>query len=130
MAFCEECGDYFHRDPDEYWKKLCLDCWKEKQEFTSGFKRDRVQELEEENRELRQEIFRLRYLSPLQAQVDNSFNKLVERHLKFLIFACHPDRNGGSIEAGEVTRRLLDFRDQKKNRCGGAGFGNGSGMRG
>jgi len=34
----------------------------------------------------------------------------IKKHLKFLIFVCHPDRNPGKGEAAEVTRELLALR--------------------
>lgn len=34
----------------------------------------------------------------------------VKKHIRFLIFACHPDRNGGRAESTEVTRELLKLR--------------------
>ena len=34
----------------------------------------------------------------------------IKKHLKFLIFVCHPDRNAGRQEAAEVTRELLALR--------------------
>ena len=35
----------------------------------------------------------------------------IQRHLRFLIFACHPDRNNGRDEAVKVTRELLKLRN-------------------
>ena len=35
---------------------------------------------------------------------------IITKYLKFLIFACHPDRNPGRVEAVEVTKALLDLR--------------------
>lgn len=29
MAYCKNCGKYFHREDHEYWKKLCIECWRE-----------------------------------------------------------------------------------------------------
>jgi hypothetical protein len=36
----------------------------------------------------------------------------VMEHLKFFIFACHPDRNPGRGEALEVTKELLKLRGE------------------
>ncbi len=116
MAFCVKCGEYFHRDASEKWKKLCLGCWIAQQ---NG--KDKIEELEDQIRELQQENFRLRYCSPPPAQVNSQFEQQMGNHIKFLIFACHPDRNGGSAEAGEVTKWLLDFREQSKTRKLGGG---------
>lgn len=35
---------------------------------------------------------------------------IILKHLRFIIFACHPDRNPGRREAGEVTAALLKLR--------------------
>ena len=34
----------------------------------------------------------------------------ITKHLRFLIFVCHPDRNAGRQEAAEITRELLALR--------------------
>ncbi len=35
----------------------------------------------------------------------------IMQNLKFLIFACHPDRNSGKIAAEEVTKALLNLKE-------------------
>ena len=123
MATCQRCGDYFHKEPHEHWRLLCYDCWIS----TQGNKWDlkikvslpRYLELEERVTELEQRVFELTFCTP-PAAVDPDFNKLLEKHLRFLIFAAHPDRNSGSSEASEVTRMLLDLRDKRKAALAGA----------
>ena len=39
-----------------------------------------------------------------------SIPEFITKHLRFLIFVCHPDRNPGKAEAAEVTRELLALR--------------------
>jgi hypothetical protein len=62
------------------------------------------QRLKLENQRLRRELElnRGRYNS-----TDTSW---VKRYIKFLIFACHPDRNGGKTDALEVTKILIGLR--------------------
>jgi len=49
-------------------------------------------------------------LNELLAMVPVSVPAWIKKHLKFLIFVCHPDRNPGKGEAAEVTRELLALR--------------------
>jgi hypothetical protein len=37
----------------------------------------------------------------------------IKKYIKFLIFACHPDRNSGKNEAVEVTKELLKLYRRK-----------------
>ena len=49
-------------------------------------------------------------LNELLAMVPAPVPTWITKHLKFLIFVCHPDRNAGRQEAAEVTRELLALR--------------------
>jgi len=49
-------------------------------------------------------------LNELLAMVPVPAPAWIKKHLKFLIFVCHPDRNPGKGEAAEVTRELLALR--------------------
>ena len=49
-------------------------------------------------------------LNELLAMVPAPVPAWIKKHLRFLIFACHPDRNKGRQEAAEVTRKLLALR--------------------
>jgi len=49
-------------------------------------------------------------LNELLAMVPAPAPEWIKKHLKFLIFVCHPDRNAGRQEAAEVTRELLALR--------------------
>ena len=40
----------------------------------------------------------------------NKIPDWIKDNLKFLIFACHPDRNGGKAESVEVTKQLLKLK--------------------
>lgn len=39
---------------------------------------------------------------------------LSDEEIKALIKFCHPDKHGGSLEANEITKRLLGIRAQRK----------------
>lgn len=129
-AYCERCGAPFYREDHETWKKMCLGCWKRQKAYESKFTapsettllRDRVKRLELEVENLRGQNALLKmWLSESEENYQqNSMDSLLDKHIRFLIFACHPDRNGGSAEASEVTRMLLDLRNEK-TRVGGAG---------
>jgi hypothetical protein len=123
VAHCQECGEYFYRGPDEWWKRLCLDCWKERKNSGSNYHQEierlegRIEELETENWRLRSQIPAVNMFDELR---NKPFRDFILSNLKFLIFACHPDRNRGSAEANEVTRQLLELKNE--NPRGGAGF--------
>jgi hypothetical protein len=117
MAYCEECGDFFRREPSEHWKTLCLDCWKES-------KRHEVEELREENEELKEanEYLRLR-LRQLEDRPANNYQQHLSDYLRvypLLVKLAHPDRHGGSHEAHEVLVWCNRLRDDLKNGEAGA----------
>jgi len=111
VAYCRQCGNWFPRQASERWKTLCLECWKER-------KRGELEELQEENEYLRWR------LTEAEAQVSRlTVNPALSDFLRvfpLLVRLCHPDRNGGSQEATEATRWLLDMREIAKKLPGGA----------
>ncbi len=107
VASCEKCGAYFYREPDELWKRYCLDCWIEWKN------RDRIAELEAENEELWEKIWTLE-----RKLGEPEFPDSIWR---FLISVAHPDKHGNSVESNNATRWLLDFREKCKAGNGNAG---------
>ena len=109
MAVCEQCGKRFSRAPGETWKRLCLGCW---------FERKNARECER-CANLENEIERLE--AQLAAVRDYIFDVLggFRQFWPFLLRRAHPDHNGGSKEATDVTRWLLELRDATKNLPGG-----------
>jgi|GEM_PF-1552443 len=123
-ARCEKCGAEFERAPNESWKKLCYPCWREKQEKSQVVAlRRRLASLEDE----------LDYQKSLNASLDglveyqekviahlkerlahtDSWLALLQQHSRFLLLACHPDRNPAhAATATTVTQALLALRQQ------------------
>jgi hypothetical protein len=64
--------------------------------------KSKVRRLEQDNQSLA--------LEKLQGFGRPSVPDFIKVYLKFMIFACHPDRNPGRNEAVEVTKALLDLR--------------------
>ena len=50
---------------------------------------------------------------PQGTQPQGAMPTIIKSNLKFLIFACHPDRNPGRPEAAEITRELIALRGGK-----------------
>lgn len=69
----------------------------------------RAEQLERENRRLKLEAQQL----AMEKMNTYGVPQIIKKYLKFLIFACHPDRNPGRAEAVEVTKALLDLRGKK-----------------
>jgi hypothetical protein len=65
----------------------------------------KIRRLEQDNNDLA--------LEKLQSFGRPAVPEIIKKYLKFLIFACHPDRNPGREEAAEVTKALLDLRGKK-----------------
>lgn len=89
---CIDCGTEFYRKPDEWWKKRCFDCYKEyKSEYANYSYEGSL------------DSAALRKCQEIRGfLIDN---------IKFLIFACHPDRNPRHQEkATEVIKFLNEFR--------------------
>lgn len=73
--------------------------------------RAEVQKLEGELREVKMHFSELQHR--YQFELDKNHSTVpgwIMRHLKFFIFACHPDRNSGRAEATEVMKELLKLR--------------------
>jgi hypothetical protein len=67
--------------------------------------RVKIRRLEQDNQNLAME--------KLQGFGRPAVPEIIKKYLKFLIFACHPDRNPGRAEAVEVTKVLLNLRGEK-----------------
>lgn len=103
---CKDCGDTFWRDEGEEWKRLCLDCWKEKKRQEDG-----------REAELQQEIEQLRVsLASARREAASARPFLDRRVIKRIISLTHPDKHGGSETATEVTQQLLAIMQQQDNR--------------
>lgn len=125
---CQNCGAEFWREPNEGWKKLCYSCWQEKQEQSqvSALRRhlrhlqDSMEEME--NRLASQDNlidYQERVIAHLQARLAEAdcWLALLQQHSRFLLLACHPDRNPAHSEsATAVTQALLALRQQVAGR--------------
>ena len=139
MADCTECGGYFDREPDEYWKRLCLPCWiRNKREQESHYSDSianvlagwssipdaevEISNLKASNSLMAHDISLLRMeVKTLQTQLrmertlarapkSSSSLDFVKEHIKDLLMLCHPDRHKNSQRATEITSWLLDFK--------------------
>lgn len=119
-AQCSRCGETFYRKHDEKWKRLCLDCWKDQKNSTTGSSiyapsgadyrtmynnaRDRAERLLVENLRLKDQIRSI--------AVGSKEQRFLRSNLMTLIALCHPDRHGGnSVAANKITRELLEIRE-------------------
>ena len=82
-ATCQSCGQRFHRDAGETWKRLCLSCWIATQPPR-----------------------------PKRAPAADPLRDEMHEHMRGLLSLCHPDRHGNSALSTSVTRWLLDVRDR------------------
>lgn len=114
---CQICGQEFWRETNEMWKKLCYHCWREKQEHSQVLAlRQRLAYLEDDLK------YQERTIAYYQEQLAEAESRLAEvdgwlallrQHNRFLLLACHPDRNPGHAEtATAVTQTLLDLRQR------------------
>lgn len=123
-AYCVDCGDEFERADDERWKKRCYDCWSAGNGASTTYRPARrhsgnsslVAALEAENQRLKGKIFLLeeelwQAIHHRQEQKESIPAGFRDR-VRELIFFTHPDRNGGSAKAGELTQWLLSIRDR------------------
>lgn len=104
-AICAKCRQWFDRNEDESWKKLCLDCYLDKKAT--------------DNQHLSTIDYLHNKLSTMSDQLAESQRlvSLVQDNLKFLIMACHPDRNPGNVEAANlITKNLLDIKQTLKRQ--------------
>jgi len=107
---CPECGNEFFQD--EPWKKICIECWKDKKRRAGPHPREtweqrRIHELESKVQclEIQLELARQRMLRGPEVPHEFVMN------LKKIISLCHPDRHGGSRTANEITSFLNNIRD-------------------
>jgi len=127
-AQCQKCGAEFWREQNEGWKKLCYPCWRDKQEQSqvSTLRRHLIH-LEEALDEKENLIASLDQLIEYQEQVIANLKArladasgwlgLLQQHSRFLLLACHPDRNPAHTEsATAVTQALLALRKQLAGR--------------
>jgi len=135
-ARCEKCGAEFERAPNESWKKLCYPCWREKQENSQvvALRRrlasleDALEELQDALEEKDSLITSLDGLVEYQEQVIAHLKErlahaegwltLLQQHSRFLLLACHPDRNPAHAAAATVvTQALLALRQPANAGC-------------
>jgi len=128
-AQCVKCGAEFVREPHEIWKKLCYPCWREKQEQSQVVAlRRRLASLEDDLEykdsliasldglvEYQEQV--IAHLKERLAQADDWLT-LLRQHSRFLLLACHPDRNPAHADtATAVTQALLALRKQADGGC-------------
>jgi hypothetical protein len=121
-ATCQQCGAIFYRGHNEYWKRLCFECWLEnKNNKVTNLNRD----LQRNNQILIQENQRLmNQVEVLNREVAKLKNEITKRQQggvripddiwRFMILCCHPDRHWNSPVSNEATRWLLQFRETAK----------------
>jgi hypothetical protein len=83
IAYCDDCGATFRRDPDEGWKRLCLRCWIARQPPR-----------------------------PRPTPKPDPIRHELAEHMRGLIVLCHPDRHANSRLATKITQWLLDVRER------------------
>ena len=81
-ATCRECGDTFWRDEGEEWKRVCIDCWKEKKRIEAS----RESELQQEIEQLRSSLA----IARREAAAARPF--LDRKFIKRIVSLTHPDR--------------------------------------
>lgn len=106
---CQECNSTFFAKPDEGWKTLCMRCWKKSKSI------DKDREIATLRSEVCywKEIAQRRGVTPQgRGHTNGSTPLIIQDNLRFMIMACHPDRNPQSFmkEATEVTKWLLSLR--------------------
>ena len=98
--YCRGCGRAFV--PARAFYHSCFSCWREAQ-LTQAMPADSAGR--RENERLRRENERLRVLA------DQPHAGLDAVTIRQLLQVCHPDKNGGSALATEVTQKLLRMRE-------------------
>lgn len=127
---CDLCEKPFVAD--EAWKRKCLLCWKEENNYELG-KGDRAFELMRDafldaKTDVVNALRRAERAEAEAAKARNAFRKvraaldrerakpkrgsgeLTPERVKQLIRLCHPDRHGGNETSHEVTKWLLELR--------------------
>jgi len=111
-ATCPRCGAEFYKDAP--WEKLCLACWK-RQNASSNLVRIDAGELEALRARvsyLEGQVSKL-FLTNIKIQQEHrALPSGLDDHLKFMLFACHPDRHDGDPRATAATRWLLEARKE------------------
>jgi hypothetical protein len=117
-AECRECGEDFWREPHERWKRLCLDCWRDRKNREDEAEleelQDQVKALRERNARLESKIEWLEecLMASEQRKCPNPICEELIKHQRFLLKRVHPDVNDGIAEATHVTRLLLDLKER------------------
>ena len=104
-ATCRECGDTFWRDEGEEWKRVCIDCWKEKKRIEAS----RESELQQEIEQLRSN------LATARREADAARPLLDRKFIKRIVALTHPDKLGNSKVATEITQQLLAIMQRQDN---------------
>ena len=105
-ATCAKCKSFFWREEGEYWKKLCIDCWKESRQpsFTnsSGTRETGIEE------RLRADLdsWRLRAQRAERSLASHicPTAALDLATLKRVRLLVHPDKHGNSTASNEVSK--------------------------
>jgi hypothetical protein len=90
---CGQCHKYFMREEDEYWKRICLNCYKDN--------KARERRTHQSHNHYRQEHH------PRQSR-----GSIETAMLKRLIYLCHPDKHNNSETSNLATKWLLEQKNK------------------
>lgn len=118
LARCPRCQQFFHREPDEPWKRLCLDCFVQKKrgeesrvQVVDGLQA-RAAFLDGECSRLAKENARLTAQLAVRLAFDTALVDELREMLPRLRQLCHPDRHDGSVAATKATQWLNAIRER------------------
>jgi len=99
-TYCAHCGAEFLRAPEDTWKRLCFDCWREQKAQQGGGSRSRHDSFTCER------CFALGKAEGA-AQASPALDKT---RLRELLQLAHPDKHAGSPLAVRITQWLNEQR--------------------
>ena len=102
-ATCSRCSIQFDRDTTEYWKKLCIDCFKFK-------KRRESDEIQEEIEAAYRRGYRAGQLYTEPSNGSGTVDDQLIERMPALIQLCHPDKHNNSKAATAITQWLIALR--------------------
>ena len=96
-AECLTCGELFYRSDDEYWKTLCLDCWRSTKSKTHDGATCRI-------------CYERGVAAGRTTAVQANVPTLDRTRIRELLQLAHPDKHGNSPLSARVTTWLLSQR--------------------